>query len=368
MQDTITLALDAMGGSQAPQSVVEGAAAAHARFPHVRFIFFGEEAKVLPLLKKHKSLEEASTFVPTSVTITDDMKPSQAIRMAKESSMGLAIAAVKEGKAHGVISGGNTGAYMAMSKIMLRTIPGISRPAIATYLPTQRSESVMLDLGANIECDAVNLVEFALMGSLFATDVLGIDHPSVGLLNVGEEELKGSQTLREAAEILKSYKTLNFHGFVEGDDIGKGTVDVIVTDGFTGNVALKTIEGTARLLKHFLTEAFSSSLFSKLSYLVARPTFKVLQARMNPNRYNGAIFLGLNGIAIKSHGSTDAVGFASAISVGIDMVSHGFKQKIEEEAPKLKDFIDSFLLAEKEQDLAPMPAKEGTSQEVKQAQ
>lgn len=360
MQEEITLALDAMGGRFAPKSVIEGAAEAYERSPNVRFIIFGEEKKVLPLLEKHKSLAAASTFVPTFMTISDDMKPSHALRAGKESSMALAIAAVKENKAHGVISGGNTGAYMAMAKIMLRTIPGISRPAIASYIPTERSESVMLDLGANVECTSINLIEFALMGSVFATDVLGIQNPSIGILNVGEEELKGNQVIRQASEILKSCSFLNFQGFIEGDDIAKGTVDVIVTDGFTGNIALKTLEGTARLMKHFLKEAFTSSIIAKIRYAFVHSILHGLQSRLSPNRYNGAIFLGLNGVAVKSHGSTDAIGFASAISVAIDMVSHGFKKQIEEEAPQLKKFMDTFL----SKDLALEP-KEAIEEDTK---
>lgn len=336
----IILALDAMGGRYAPSVVIEGAALALERYPFLKFFLYGQESQVLPLLKGHKNLEQVSSFYHTDMVVDDQMKPAVALRTARGSSMALAVKAVADGHALGVISGGNTGAYMALSKIMLKTIPGISRPAIATYIPTERAgESVMLDLGANVSCDVNNLVQFALMGSVFATNVLGFQNPSIGLLNVGEEELKGSPTLRQTADILKAYPGLNFYGFVEGDDITKGTVDVVVTDGFTGNIALKTIEGTVRLMRSFLRDGFSGSFIGKLGYFFSRPTLKLVSARMNPSRYNGAIFLGLNGVAIKSHGSTDALGFSSAIGVAVDMTTHGFRSQIEESASILKDFM-----------------------------
>jgi glycerol-3-phosphate acyltransferase PlsX len=234
------------------------------------------------------------------------------------------------------VSAGNTGAFMAIAKLVMKTLPGIHRPAIAGYFPTLRGESVMLDLGANVECDATNLVEFAIMGNVFARTVLGVLHPTVGLLNVGSEEMKGHEALREASAMLRNTPMPGaFQGFVEGDDIAKGTVDVIVADGFTGNVALKTIEGTAKLYSGFLRETFRSSLLARLGYLLARPALNSLRTRVDPRRYNGAIFLGLNGIAVKSHGGTDAVGFANAIGVAIDMVLHGAIEKITEDFGRL---------------------------------
>jgi glycerol-3-phosphate acyltransferase PlsX len=243
---------------------------------------------------------------------------------------------VQSGEAAGVVSAGNTGALLAVAMLMLRTLPGIHRPAIAGFFPTLRSESVMLDLGANVECDADNLVQFAIMGNVFARTVLGVLHPTVGILNVGSEELKGHEAVREASAMLRNTAMPGeFHGFVEGDDIAKGTVDVVVTDGFTGNIALKTIEGTAKLYTGFLRESFRTSIMARVGYLLARPAINSLRTRVDPRRYNGAIFLGLNGIAVKSHGGTDAVGFANAIGVAIDMVVHGAIEKIKEDFARL---------------------------------
>ena len=243
--------------------------------------------------------------------------------------MRLAIDAVADGQAHAVVSAGNTGALMAMAKLSLRTLPGIDRPAIAAFFPTARGESVMLDLGANVECSAENLLQFAVMGDVFARTVLGVAHPTIGILNIGAEDLKGREELRVAASMIRATHLANcFHGFVEGDDIAAGTVDVIVADGFTGNVALKTAEGTARLLGHYLRESFKHSFWGKLGYLFARPAISRFRGRTDPRRYNGAMFLGLNGIAVKSHGGTDALGFANAIGVAVDMTMHGFLDKI----------------------------------------
>jgi glycerol-3-phosphate acyltransferase PlsX len=252
--------------------------------------------------------------------------------------MRLACDAVRQGLAAGVVSAGNTGALMAIAKFVLKTLPGIDRPAIASFFPTMRGESVMLDLGANVQCDTENLVQFAVMGNVFARTVLGNLHPTIGLLNVGSEDLKGHETIREASNILRNTSLPgDFHGFVEGDDIAKGTVDVIVTDGFTGNIALKTIEGTAKLYSEFLRQTFRSSLLAKLGYLLARPALRGLRVRTDPRRYNGAIFLGLNGIAVKSHGGADALGFANAIGVAVDMIVHGAIEKMKEDFARLSD-------------------------------
>ena len=246
--------------------------------------------------------------------------------------MWLAIEAVKEGEAAGVVSAGNTGALMAMAMLQLRTLPGIDRPAIASFFPTLKGESVMLDLGANVECDANNLVQFAVMGEVFSRCVLGLTQPTIGLLNVGTEEVKGHEELKFAAQILRqSNLPIRFHGFVEGNDIAGGTVDVIVTDGFSGNVALKTAEGTAKLISQFLREAFKSSLAARLGYVLARRGLMKLQRRVDPRRYNGAMFVGLNGICVKSHGGTDALGFANAIGVAHDMAAGNFNERIREE-------------------------------------
>jgi glycerol-3-phosphate acyltransferase PlsX len=264
------------------------------------------------------------------------MKPTHALRM-RQSSMRLAIEAVQGGEAAGVVSAGNTGALLAMATVVLRTLPEIARPALAAIAPSARGDLVMLDLGANVQCDARNLVEFAIMGDAFARAVLGLPQPSIGLLNVGSEEQKGDERVREAAEVLRaSHIAAGFHGFVEGHDIAAGTVDVIVTDGFTGNVALKTGEGALKLMRDLLRQVFSSSLAAKLGYLMARPSLDRLREWMDPRRYNGAILLGLNGVVVKSHGGTDAQGFAHAVDVAMDMVTHGFNQRIQEGLARLR--------------------------------
>jgi phosphate acyltransferase len=340
MTGDLAIALDAMGGDQAPDMVVRGANLARKRFPAARFIFFGDEARIAPLLKRMPRLSKVSSIVHTDKVIGGEDKPSIALRTGRQSSMRLAINAVHDGQAAGVVSAGNTGALMAMAKFVLKTLPGISRPAIASFFPTMRGETVMLDLGANVQCDSENLVQFAVMGEVFARTVLGIVNPSVGLLNVGSEDLKGHEALREASAMLREIE-LNgpFHGFIEGDDIAKGTVDVVVTDGFTGNIALKTIEGTARLYSEFLRATFKSSLLAKIGYLLARPALSALRLRTDPRRYNGAIFLGLNGVTVKSHGGTDAIGFANAIGVAVDMILHGAIEKIREDFARISPHI-----------------------------
>jgi glycerol-3-phosphate acyltransferase PlsX len=333
--DSVAIALDAMGGDHAPGMVIKGANIARQRFPQVRFLLFGNEGRIKPLLRKLPHLTKVSSIHHAELEVTAEDKPAVALRR-RGTSMRMACDAVESGEAAGVVSAGNTGAFMAIAKLVMKTLPGIHRPAIAGYFPTLRGESVMLDLGANVECDATNLVEFAIMGNVFARTVLGVLHPTVGLLNVGSEEMKGHEALREASAMLRNMPMPgSFHGFVEGDDIAKGTVDVIVADGFTGNVALKTIEGTAKLYSGFLRETFRSSLLARLGYLLARPALNSLRTRVDPRRYNGAIFLGLNGIAVKSHGGTDAIGFANAIGVAVDMALHGAIEKITEDFGRL---------------------------------
>jgi phosphate acyltransferase len=332
----ITIALDAMGGDAAPGIVLKGADIAGQRFPGVNYLLFGAEEMIRPLLVKLPTLSDRTTLIHTNEVVADDTKPSAALRSGRSSSMRLAIDAVADGRAAGVVSAGNTGALMAMAKFVLKMLPGIDRPAIASFFPTRRGESVMLDLGANIECDADNLVQFALMGDVFARTVLGLIEPTVGLLNVGEEDLKGNDAVRGASARLRLAVTpIRFYGFVEGDDIAAGTVDVVVTDGFTGNVAVKTAEGTAKLFTEFLEAAFRHSLSARIGYLFARGALRKLRMRCDPRRYNGAMLLGLNGIAVKSHGSTDAFGFANAIGVAIDMKVNGFLDKIRVELARL---------------------------------
>ena len=250
--------------------------------------------------------------------------------------MGLAIQSVKTGQTDAIVSAGNTGALMAMTKLFLRPIEGITRPAIAAYFPTIRGESCMLDLGANIECDAKNLVQFAFMGQAFANIVMGVNNPTISLLNIGEEEQKGLDYIKEASQILTKLKDqINYTGFIEGDKIAQGISDVIIADGFSGNVSLKTAEGTALLVTSYLKKALSSSLSSKIGYLFAKRAINDFKLQMDPRKYNGAVFLGLNGVAVKSHGGTDAFGFANAICVAVDMVKYNFIHDLKNKISKI---------------------------------
>ena len=329
MSKRLTIALDAMGGDNAPEIVVEGAAMALVRFPEVKFILFGDKNRISPLLTKHGLPNSSAEIVHTNDAVSSEERPTIALRQGKNSSMQLAINAVNSGEAAGIVSAGNTGALMAMAKISLKMLPGIDRPAIAATCPTSVGESVMLDLGANVEGDAENLIQFGMLGAAFARTVFGIEQPSVGLLNVGQEEVKGRDAVRQAAALFRERKLpFKFHGFVEGDDIGAGTVDVFVVDGFTGNITLKTLEGTVRLYSEYLRQTFKSSLMSRLAYLLAKRSFMKMRARIDPRRYNGATFLGLNGVVVKSHGGTDGFGFANAIGVAIDMTANGINEFI----------------------------------------
>ena len=313
-----------MGGDNAPQIIVDGAAQTKIRHPYVKFSFFGNKIKLLPLINSSEVLKE-SEIVHTDEFVDANEKPSIAVRKGRNSSMGMAIQSVKSGKADAIVSAGNTGALMAMAKLFLRPIDGINRPAIAAYFPTITGESCMLDLGANIDCDAKNLVQFAFMGQAFANIVMGVDNPSISLLNIGEEEQKGLDYIKEASQILSDLKSqINYAGFIEGDKIAQGISDVIIADGFSGNVSLKTAEGTALLVTSYLKKALSSSLSSKIGYLFAKKAINNFKLQMDPRKYNGAVFLGLNAVAVKSHGGTDAFGFANAICVAVDMVKYNF--------------------------------------------
>lgn len=318
------IAIDAMGGDSAPQTIIDGVARAVAKDSSIIPVLVGQEAKLKPLLKRHDLLERAEIVHAEDVVAADE-KPSVALRVGKNSSMQGAIDLVKEGRAEAAVSAGNSGALMVMALLALRTMEGIDRPALAAFFPTLEGRCCMLDLGANIDCTSDHLVQFAIMGDAFSRVTSGIASPSIGLLNVGEEEQKGSATIRQAAALLAMPEVkLNYKGFVEGDDITKGVVDVIVSDGFSGNIALKSAEGTARLILTKLRHSFSESLFSKLGYLMARPALKSLRKSLNPQNYNGAVLLGLNGIVVKSHGGADAVGVANAIGVAANMISNSF--------------------------------------------
>jgi phosphate acyltransferase len=331
MSDKVRIALDAMGGDHGPAVVVAGAELARQCRPDSTFLFFGDSALVGPLLDARPALKSASRLVHTDVAVRMGDKPSQALRYGRwKSSMWLAIDAVKKAEADMIVSGGNTGALMAMARFNLKSLPGIDRPAIAALWPTLRGESIVLDVGASIGADAEHLVDLAVMGAATARILFGVPRPTVGLLNIGVEEAKGLEEVREAGRILREepFPDLDYQGFVEGDDIGKGKVDVVVTEGFAGNIALKTAEGTARQLGGYLREAMSGSLSARIGYLFARSAFRQLRERMNPSRANGGVFLGLNGIVIKSHGGADAEGFAAAIELGYGVVQDQLLTKI----------------------------------------
>ena len=335
MTKSIHLSLDAMGGDNAPQIIVDGATQTKIRHPYVKFSFYGNKTKLLPLISSSEVLKE-SEIVHTDEFIDANEKPSIAVRKGRNSSMGMAIQSVKSGKADAIVSAGNTGALMAMAKLFLRPIEGINRPAIAAYFPTITGESCMLDLGANIDCDAKNLVQFAFMGQAFANIVMGVDNPSISLLNIGEEEQKGLDYIKEASQILSDLKSqINYAGFIEGDKIAQGISDVIIADGFSGNVSLKTAEGTALLVTSYLKKALSSSLSSKIGYLFAKKAINNFRLQMDPRKYNGAVFLGLNAVAVKSHGGTDAFGFANAICVAVDMVKYNFIHDLKNKISKI---------------------------------
>ncbi len=334
-----------MGGDKAPEMVVQGLEYAAERHPTARFLLIGDELALNSLLSRNRRARAACTVRHAPDVIDDDMKPTAALRN-RQSSMRIAIDAVATGEASGLVSAGNTGALLALSKIVIKALPGIDRPAMAAIGPSARGDVVLLDLGANVQCDVRNLVEFAVMGDVFARTVLGLTAPTIGLLNVGSEELKGDDTVREAAEILRaSHLGPQFHGFVEGHDIAAGTTDVVVTDGFTGNVALKTGEGALKLISEFLRQVFTSGILAKIAYLLVRPGLDRLREWLDPRRYNGAVMVGLNGVVVKSHGGTDALGFAHAVDVAMDMVVHRFNARIREDLARLQ--LDKNFAAEK---------------------
>lgn len=336
MTKSCIIALDAMGGDFGPSVTIPAAANALDKHGHIKFLIFGDQKFIEPLLDQYPKLKSSCNFVHTDIAISSHDKPSTALRNGKGSSMRLAIEAVHNGQADGVVSAGNTGALMVMSKLILKSLPGISRPAIASVMPTQKGKVVMLDLGANLDCDAEILTQFALLGAVYARVVQGIATPTVGLLNVGTEEMKGNDEIRAAAQVLSTVKFPGtYHGFIEGDDITKGTVDVVVTDGFTGNVALKTAEGVAKLTKHYLTEAFKSSPLAILGYMLSMGAIKQMKDKVDPRKYNGGMFLGLNGICVKSHGGSDALGTENAILVAADLIDNDFNTQVAKEIERL---------------------------------
>ena len=299
MPKPVRISLDAMGGDHGASVVIPGAALALERHPATRFLMFGNEAILNPILTRYPALKSATEIRHTDVAVAMDEKPSQAIRSGRgKSSMWRAIQAVRDGEADAAVSAGNTGALMAMAKICLKTMAQVERPAIAAMWPTLRGESIVLDVGATIGADASHLVDMAIMGAAMARIVFDLERPSVGLLNVGTEEIKGIEPVKEAARLLRemNYSHLEYRGFVEGDDLGKGTVDVVVTEGFTGNIALKTAEGTAKQIAEYLRSAMSRTLMAKIGYLFARQAFDALKDKMDPRKVNGGVFLGLEGV------------------------------------------------------------------------
>ena len=338
----VKIAIDAMGGDHGPEVSLEGAERALERQPDIEYIIYGQEAACRPVLDKFPRLKAKSEFRHCDIAIRMDEKPSQALRRGRyTSSMWKAIEAVKLKEADAAVSAGNTGALMAMSKFCLRTMANVERPAIAGIWPTKRGESIVLDVGATIGADSQALLDYAIMGGAMARALFEVKRPTVGLLNVGVEEIKGQEEVKEAGRLLREagLDTINYFGFVEGDDIGKGTVDVVVTEGFTGNIALKAAEGTARQIADYLRESIMRSWMAKIGYLLAKSAFDRVREKMDPRKVNGGVFLGLNGIVIKSHGGTDGEGYAAAIKVGYDMVRNGLFEKIEADLKKFHTLI-----------------------------
>ncbi len=340
MTQELTISLDAMGGDYGPETVISGADIALVRRPNLRFEIYGEEDVILQVLNRFPKVKAVSNFHHCEVSIAMDDKPSKALRSGRyKSGMWRSIEAIKKQEASVCVSAGNTGALMAMSKFCLRTLPNISRPAMAAIWPTLSGESVVLDVGANVGVEADQLIEFAVMGSAMSRALMDFDRPSIGLLNIGVEEVKGVEAVKEAGRLLReaNMQNMKYHGFVEGDDLGKGTVDVVVIEGFAGNIALKTAEGTAKQIGEYLRAAMSRTLLAKIGYIFAKSAFEQLREKMDPRKINGAVLLGLNGVVIKSHGGTDGEGFASAIELGYDMAVNGLLTKIEVD---LNEFAD----------------------------
>ncbi|HHQ41229.1 MAG TPA: phosphate acyltransferase PlsX [Chromatiales bacterium] len=328
MSRPVTIALDAMGGDHGPEVVVAAAVRALADDGGMRLVLVGDEGVLRGLLARHRVPDAARLELRhASQQVAMDELPSRALRTKKDSSMRRAIDMVKAGEADAAVSAGNTGALMAIARFVLKTLPGVDRPAIITAIPAARGHTHVLDLGANVDCTSDQLFQFAVMGAVLAEAVDGIARPRVALLNIGEEEIKGNDSIKEAARLLEA-STLNYVGFVEADDIFLGDADVVVCDGFTGNVALKASEGTAKLISRFLREAFARNPLTRLAGACAAPVLKALARRIDPRRYNGASFLGLNGTVIKSHGAADALAFANAIRIARVEVEKAVPERI----------------------------------------
>ena len=330
------ISIDAMGGDHAPRIVVEGLERFARGNPGFNFLLHGDEVALKPLLEKAPTAAPRTTVRHTDKSVAMDAKPSQMLRQGKGTSMWNAIESVKSGEAVAAVSAGNTGALMALSMFILRKVEGVHRPALVGSWPTRKGVCAMLDLGADIAADATQLVEFAIMGAAFARAVHGVQNPRVALLNIGEEELKGHESIREGARLMRAANlTIDFRGFIEPDKIGNGDIDVIVTDGFTGNVALKTAEGIARMISDMLKDAFKSGPIAMLGAMLVLPALKGFRNKMDPRKVNGGVFLGLNGVVVKSHGGTDDMGFAHAIHVAASMGGSNFRTEVEENLRRL---------------------------------
>ena len=327
----LVISIDAMGGDNSPKVVIEGLFLAHKRNPNIRFFVYGDKPKVEAEMAKYPDLKEACEIFHTDDFVHNDDKPSHVIRN-RSTSMYQAIEAVKLGKAQAVVSAGNTGALMAISKMVLKTIQKIHRPAIITVMPHENGRYVMLDLGANTECDGINLAEFAIMGNIYAKCALNIKKPRVALMNIGAEEMKGKNEIHVAAHIIKStHLNLNFIGYIEPHEIPQGKADVIVADGFSGNIALKSVEGTSHLIMHMIKNSIKSSFLAKLGLAFMMPAVRKLKATLDPRLYNGAMLVGLNGLSVKSHGGIDAFGFSVAVENAANLVATGFVDSIHQE-------------------------------------
>ncbi|MDH5721790.1 MAG: phosphate acyltransferase PlsX [Alphaproteobacteria bacterium] len=343
--EKIVIAIDAMGGDFGPAEIIPALGLVIQGRPDVFFLIFGDEEKIKPHLHKYKSLAGACEIRHTDKMVKNDEKPSNALRNSKDTSMRLAIEAVKNKEAAAIVSAGNTGALMALSKMVLKTSIGVHRPAIASVMPGLAKDSIMLDLGANLIVDSENLVQFAILGSIFARAYNKMEDtkPSVGLLNIGSEDMKGPEHIRGAAEILSRVDFPGeYYGFVEGDDITKGTVDVIVCDGYAGNVALKTAEGVGKYIKHYINDAFTSNPLAMLGGLFAFFSLRKLKRQTDPRLYNGGVFLGLNGICIKSHGGADALSFSHAVIKAVRLARLGYIEHVAQEISHLTS-QESFL-------------------------
>lgn len=328
MSQPLTIAIDAMGGDSAPAVPVGATLDLLRREPELRAILVGLPDQLEPLVAhRSSSLRARVTIEAASQVVAMDEPPGEALRRKRDSSMRVAINLVRDGRATACVSAGNTGALMATAKFVLKMLPGVDRPAIISAIPALGGQTLMLDLGANSVCNARQLCEFAVMGDIVASDLHGLAQPRIGLLNIGTEDIKGSSTLKNAHQWLRA-SSLNYLGFVEGTDIMSGRVDLVVTDGFTGNVALKTIEGTARMLAQITREEIKRNLFSRAMALGAAPLFRSLAARIDPRRYNGASFVGLQGIVIKSHGGADETAFATAVRTAVLEAQQGVPTRI----------------------------------------